>query len=314
VSLGVFVVRRVLWTVPLLLFVMLATYALMRGSGGDPFRPPEGWVAVTLSGPLQRQLSDFYHLSDPWLVEYAVYVKNVFTFNFGPSLVIRDLDVSDVIRQSFPVTLELVLLATAWAVPLGIGLGLLAGTRRNSVTDLITTSTATVIFVVPVFFFAFVFSKYLVREWELFPLGWDGFNSKILPSFTLALAPAGYIARLIRGAVVETLQEDYVRTARAKGLRWRRIMWGHVLRNSLVPFLSAAAPMLALLVTGAFFVEQFFAIPGLSSFFVQGAATRDYPLLMGLTVALAIVVLAANLASDILLALVDPRMREEMRI
>ena len=311
-SLAIFIVRRVLTTVPLLLMVMLATFALMRGIGGSPFRPPEGYVVIP--GPLQRTLSHFYHLDDPWFVQYAIYVENVFTFNFGPSMVFRSLDVSDVIRQSFPVTIELVLLATAWAVPLGIGLGVLAGTRRNSVADLLATSTATVIFVVPVFFVAFVFSKYLVSEWQVFPSGWESWQAKILPSFALALAPAGYIARLIRGAVVETLQEDYVRTARAKGLRQRRIIFVHVLRNSVVPFLSAAVPMLALLITGAFFVEDFFAIPGVSSFFVQAAETRDYPLLMGLTVALAIVVLAANLVSDILLALADPRVREAMRV
>jgi ABC-type dipeptide/oligopeptide/nickel transport system permease component len=311
-SLAAFILRRVLTTIPLLLVVMLATFALMRGIGGSPFRPPEGYVSVP--GPLQLILSRFYHLDDPWFVQYAIYVKNVFTFNFGPSMVERNLDVSDAISQSFPVTLELVALATVWAVPLGIGLGVLAGTRRNSLVDFLATSTATVIFVVPVFFVAYASSEYLVHEWQLFPSGWAGGKAKIVPSFALALAPAGYIARLIRGAVVETLQEDYVRTARAKGLRRRRIIVVHVLRNSLAPFLSAAMPMLALLITGAFFVEDFFAIPGVSSFFVQGAVTRDYPLLMGLTVALAIVVLAANLVSDVLLALVDPRLREEMRL
>ena len=307
-SLAVFIVRRVLWTIPLTLLVLLATYALMRGSGGTPFRPPEGYVVVP--GPLQRKLSDFYHLDDPWFVEYAVYVKNVFTFDFGPSMVYRSLDVTDVVSRSFPVTLELVLLATAWAVPLGIGLGVLAAMRPNSLTDFLATSTATILLVVPVFFVAFVLSTYLVFEWRLFPPGWDGWRAKVLPSLALALAPTGYIARLIRAAVVETLQEDYVRTARAKGLGPWRIVLVHVLRNSLVPFLSAAVPMLALLVTGAFFVEELFRIPGASGFFVEAALTRDYPVLMGLTVALAMVVLVANLISDVLLAIVDPRIRE----
>jgi ABC-type dipeptide/oligopeptide/nickel transport system permease component len=308
VSLAAFIVRRVLWTIPLLLLVMLATFALMRGSGGDPFRPPPGFSGVP--GPLQRELTDFYHLDEPWFVEYAIYVKHVFAFDFGPSLVQRNLNVTEVIRQSFPVTLELVLLATALAVPLGAGLGVLAATRRNTAIDFLGASAATLLLVVPVFFVSYVCSRYLVLEWHLFPVGWAGWDTKVLPALSLALAPIGYIARLIRAAVVDTLQEDFVRTARAKGLRHRRIIWTHVVRNSLVPVLSAAVPMLALLITGAFFVESSFGIPGASKAFVDAALSRDYPLIMGMTSALAVVVLAANLLADILLALVDPRMRE----
>lgn len=310
-SLGIFILRRLLWTLLLIPLVMLATYALMRGSGGSPFRPPEGYFVVP--EPYQRFLIEFYHLEEPWFVEYANYVKNVFMFEFGPSMIFRSLDVTDVIRQSFPITVELVLLAIAWAVPIGVTLGLLAAVRRNSALDLLATSTASVLLVVPVFFVAFVLSEYFVFEWHLVSAGWETWEAKILPSFALSLAPIGYIARLVRAAAVETLEEDYVRTARAKGLRPWRVVWVHVLRNSLVPFLSAAVPMLALLVTGAFFVEQFFRIPGAASAFIEAALTRDYPMIMGLTVALAVVVLVANLLSDVLLALVDPRVREGIR-
>ena len=306
-----FIFRRLLTTIPVLLLVMAGTYALLRGWGGNPFRPPDGYIPVP--GPLQRQLRDFYHLDDPWFVEYAEYVKNVFTFNFGPSMVFRSLDVTDVITQSFPVTLKLVLLSVAWAVPLGVGLGILAALRRNTVIDFITTSVASVLLVVPVFFTAFVFSKYLVADWHLFPAGWDSWKARILPSFTLALGPIGYIARLIRAAIVETLQEDYVVTAKAKGLRQRRIVGVHVLRNSLAPFLSAAVPMLALVITGTLFVEQFFGIPGVASYFLDAVNTADYPVIMGVTVAIEIVVIAASLISDILLVLADPRIREEGR-
>ena len=152
-SLITFIVRRLVSTVIVLLLVMLGTFALIRGWGGNPFRPPDGYIPVP--GPLQRELGHFYHLDDPWFVEYAVYVKHVFTFDFGPSMVFRSLDVTDVITQSFPVTLELVLLAAAWAIPLGVGLGVVAALRRNTVTDFVTTSVASVFLVVPVFFAAF---------------------------------------------------------------------------------------------------------------------------------------------------------------
>src|SRR5918999_477121 len=234
-SIGALILRRVLWTIPLIVFVTLATFALLRGAGGDPFQPPEGFAGVPEA--YEQVLRDFYHLDEPWLVEYAYYLKNIATLEFGPSLVQRDLMVGDVIRNSFPVTLELVALAAAWAIPIGIAVGLYAATHRNR------------------------------------PL-------------------------------------DYVLTAAAKGLRRSRILWVHVLRNSLTPFLSAAVPMLALLVTGAFFVEDAFRIPGASSFFAAAARSRDYPLLMGLTVSLAVVILAANALADVLLALLDPRLRE----
>lgn len=304
----VFALRRVLTAIPVLLLVMLGTFALIRGWGPNPFVPPEGYNAVP--GPLQRKLAAFYHLHDPWLVEFGVYVKNVFTFHFGPSMVFRSLDVTDVITHGFPVTLTLVLLAAAWAVPIGIALGVLGALRRTTLTDVVTTSVASVVLVVPVFFTAFLFAKYLVADWHLFPSGWDTWRARILPSFTLALGPIGYIARLIRAAVVETLEEDYVVVARAKGLRERRVVVVHVLRNSLAPFLSAAVPMLALLIAGTLFVERFFGIPGMASYFLDGVKTGDYPVLLGVTVVTEVVVLAASLVSDLLLALADPRLRD----
>jgi ABC-type dipeptide/oligopeptide/nickel transport system permease component len=307
-SIGALILRRVLWTIPLIVFVTLATFALLRGAGGDPFQPPEGFAGVPEA--YEQVLRDFYHLDQPWLVEYAYYLKNIATLEFGPSLVQRDLMVGDVIRNSFPVTLELVALAAAWAIPIGIAVGLYSATHRNRPLDYLLTATATTFLVVPVFFVAYVASYYLVREWQVLPFGWDDRGTRAVASLVLALAPIGYIARLVRGAVVESLQEDYVRTAAAKGLRRGRILWVHVLRNSLTPFLSAAVPMLALLVTGAFFVEDAFRIPGASSFFAAAARSRDYPLLMGLTVSLAVVILAANALADVLLALLDPRLRE----
>jgi ABC-type dipeptide/oligopeptide/nickel transport system permease component len=310
-SLTAFIIRRLLWTVPVLLCVMLATFALLRGAGGSPFRPPPGYSGVP--APLQRELSDFYHLDDPWFVEFGMYVKNVATLNFGPSMVVRGEDVTDVIKRQFPITLQLVGLAALVSLPLGVGLGVLAARRANSWVDMAVTSASSLLLVVPVFFLSYVLSRYLVLEWHLFPLGWDTSRSKVLPTLTLALAPTGYIARLIRVAVVETLQEDYVRTAHAKGLLEHRIIWVHVLRNSLVPFLSSAVSMLALLVTGSFFVERSFRVPGASSAFLDAAFTRDYPLLMGLTVVLAVIVLLANLVADVLLAIVDPRVRDAMR-
>jgi ABC-type dipeptide/oligopeptide/nickel transport system permease component len=309
VSLAAFVLRRVVWAVPVLLLVMLFTFLLMRGAGGTPFEPPEG--VPGLPAPLQREMTDFYNLDEPWYVEFATYVRNVFTLQFGPSLVNRYHSVDDAVEQGFPVTGKLILLAAAWAIPVGILLGLFAAVRRSSFLDHLATSAASVLLVVPVFFVTYVLSRYLVYEWDVFPLDWESWQGKVLPVFALGLAPAGYAARLTRSAAVETLQSDYVRTARAKGLRRTRVIGAHVLRNSAVPLLSATPPMLALLVTGAFFVETAFAVPGVSAEFVQAARAKDYPMILGLTVALTVLVLVVNLIADVLMAIIDPRMREQ---
>ena len=301
-----FVLRRLLLAIPLLLGIMLATFALMRGAGGSPFRLESGGVPQSL----QIQLSNYYNLDEPWIVEFATYVRNVATLDFGPSLTDRYVTVDTVVEEQFPVTLQLAALAAAWAVPLGILLGLVAGLRRGSAVDLGATTLATVLLVVPVFLFSEAASTYLVDEWGVFPSGWDSGAAKVLPSLVLALAPAGYIARLIRAAVVEKLEQDFVRTARSKGLRPTRIVTAHVLRNSLVPFLGAAVPVLALLVTGSFFVEAAFDVPGAAPTFATAAKTRDYPMVLGLTVVLAAVVIAANLLADVAAAFLDPRVRE----
>ncbi len=307
-SLLAFALRRLLWTVPLLLLVMLATYALMRGMGGDPFVLPEGSAGLPL--PLERELREYYHLDDPWFVEFGHYVANAAQFDFGPSLNRRGVSVDAVVEQSLPVTGLLVLLAALVSVPAGFVLGLLGALKRSTPVDAAATAFSTVLLVLPVFFVAWVLSRYPALQWHWLPLGWDSWEARIMPVLTVALAPTGYIARLVRASVVETLGEDFVRTARAKGLRRDRIVLVHVVRNSLVPVLSAVVPMLALLITGAFFVEEYFGVPGASHAFLDAARVRDFPMVMGLTVVLATIIFALNLLTDVAIAALDPRVRE----
>jgi ABC-type dipeptide/oligopeptide/nickel transport system permease component len=238
------------------------------------------------------------------------YLSNVAQFEFGPSLNRRGLTVDSVVEQSLPVTGLLVFLAALVAVPAGLALGLFGALRRGKAADGAATAVATTLLVVPIFFVAWVLSRYPALEWHWVPLGWDSWDSRLLPVLTLALAPTGYIARLVRASVVEQLDSDYVRTARAKGLRRDRVVYVHVLRNSLVPVLSAAVPMTGLLITGAFFVEQYFGIPGASQAFIDAARVRDFPMVMGLTVALAAVIFALNFLADIAIAILDPRVLE----
>src|SRR3954451_940463 len=278
----------------------------MRGIGGSPFRLEFGGVPL----PLELRLADQYNLDEPWYVELATYARNILTLDFGPSLVDRNLTVDAVIEQRLPVSGQLALYAMLWALPLGTALGVLGAVRRGTGVDALTTTAATLLTVVPVFLFADLFAHYLVEDWHLVPPGWESGRTKLVASFVLALAPVGFVARLVRAGMVETLGEDYVRTARAKGLTRERVLIAHVLRNSLTPVLAAAVPVLVLLVTGTFFVEAAFGIPGVADQFLRSAKTRDYPMVMGLTTVLAAVVLTVNLLADLTAAALDPRILE----
>ena len=245
-------------------------------------------------------------------MQYLNYVKGVATFDLGPSLVLRNRDVNDIVAAHFPNSLELGAFAFLFAVAFGVPLGALAALRHNSVVDYGAMFFSNVGFAVPSFMVATLLIYFLALEWNLgFPTsGWNTWESKVLPSIALGLGPMAYFARLVRGTMLETLQQDYVRTARAKGLRWRRVVAVHVLRNSLIPVVTAAGPLLGFLITGSFVIEQIFAIPGIGRYYVTAVTGRDYSVVMGLTVLLAIIVIVANMVVDILYAILDPRTRD----
>ena len=305
-----FVIRRLFWTVPVILLVILLTFLMMRQIEGNPFRKTERAVPVSV----QRNLEAKFNLDDPWYVQYAYYVKGVFTFDLGPSLVLRNRDVNDIVREHFPRSIELGLLALGFAIVFGVPLGILSALKANTVFDYAAMFVSNVGFAVPSFLVATLFIYFFALEWrEIFQLptsGWTTWRHKVLPSIALGLAPMAYFARLVRGTMLETLQQDYIRTARAKGLRWRRVVVVHTLRNSLIPAVTAAGPLLGFLITGSFIIEYIFAIPGIGKYYVDAVEARDYSVVMGLTVLLSIIVILANLVVDILYGFLDPRTRE----
>ena len=305
-----FVVRRLFWTIPVILLVILLTFVLMRQIAGNPFRTSERAIPEAIQANLERK----YGLNDPWYVQYLKYVQGVATFDLGPSLVLRNRDVNDIVATHFPKSIELGGLAFAFAVAFGIPLGLLAGLRANSFRDYATMFFSNVGFAVPSFLVATLLIYFFSVKWgDTFALptsGWTTWESKILPSIALGLGPMAYFARLVRGTVLETLQQDYIRTARAKGLRYRRVVLVHVLRNSLIPAVTAAGPLLGFLITGSFVIEQIFAIPGIGRYYVTAVSARDYSVVMGLTVLLAVIVILANMVVDILYGILDPRTRD----
>src|SRR5687767_12204440 len=303
-----FVIRRLFWTIPVILLVILITFAMMRQISGNPFRTSERAIHPSIQANLEKK----YGLNDPWYVQYANYVKGVATFDLGPSLVLRNRDVNDIVREHFPRSLELGGLAFLFAFVFGIAVGTISALKANTIFDYGAMFISNVGYAVPSFLVATLLIYFFALQWDLgFPTsGWTTPESKILPVIALGLGPMAAFARLVRGTMLETLQQDYIRTAKAKGLRWRRVVGLHVLRNSLIPVITAAGPTLGFLITGSFVIEQIFAIPGIGRYYVTAVTARDYSVVMGLTVLLSIIVILANMVVDILYGILDPRTRD----
>jgi oligopeptide transport system permease protein len=312
-----FIVRRIVWTIPVVLLVILMTFTMMRQIKGNPFQVTERAVPESI----QRNLERKFHLDHPWYVQYAYYVEGVFKLDLGPSLVQRDQDVNDVIKDHFPVSLKLGLLAMLWAVLVGIPLGVLSALKQNTIVDYATMAIVNAGYSVPNFLISTLLIYFFAVKWRHFTHlptnGWQGsfwsisgWRSWVLPAAALGHAPMTYFARIVRGSMLETLQQDYIRTAKAKGLRWRRVVGLHVLRNSLIPAVTAAAPLLGYLIAGSFIVEFIFGIPGIGRYFVISVTGRDYSVTMGITVLLSLIIIVANLVVDILYGFLDPRTRD----
>ena len=313
-----FVVRRIVWTVPVIMLVVFFTFVMMRQIKGNPFQVTERAVPESI----QRNLDRKFHLDKPWYTQYFYYVKGVVTFDLGPSLVQRNQTVNDIVKDHFPVSLKLGLLAMFWAVLVGVPLGLLSALKQNSVTDYFTMAFVNSGSAIPNFLVCTLLIYFFAVKWRgVFHLptnGWEGdhlwsihgWKSWILPAIALGHAPMTIFARIVRGSVLETIQQDYIRTAKAKGLRWRRVVGLHVLRNSLIPVVTAAGPLLGFLITGSFIVEFIFGIPGIGRYFVISVQGRDYSVTMGITVMLSAIIIVANAVVDVLYGFLDPRTRD----
>ena len=214
-----FILRRVLWTIPVLLLVILMTFMLMRNIEGNPFRKSERAVNEATQRNLERQ----FNLDKPAWMQYVLYTKGVFTLDLGPSLVVRGRTVNDIVREHLPRSAELGVLAILFAVVVGVPLGILAALRQNSVADYSAMFFSNIGHAVPNFLVATLLIYFFALKWgDTFGLptnGWTTWKHKVLPSISLGLLPMAYFARLVRGTMLETMQSDYVRTSRAKGLR-----------------------------------------------------------------------------------------------
>jgi oligopeptide transport system permease protein len=305
ISVAGFILHRVLWTIPVLLVVILFTFLLVHALATGPY-------AAQNQPPAYRAK---YHLDEPWYVQYADYVKGVFTFDFGPSRN-RGRTVNDIIEQQYPNSLLLGLLAFAWACAIGVPAGVYAALHPGSTRDNVLMAFSAIGYALPNFFVATLLIYYVAVKLGWVPTSgwpdqhWHVDRRVILPSLTLSLVPMAWFARLTRGAMLETLSQDYVLAARGKGLPHRQVVLRHVFRNALFPLVTVAGPMLAVLITGTFVVEWIFSIPGLGRYFITAAFGRDYFLLLGITVVLSVTIVIVNLLVDLAYFLLDPRTRD----
>ena len=300
-----YVVRRLLWLIPVLFVVAAITFTFMHMVPGGPWDR-----AKRLPPQAQANVEQKYGLDKPLWRQFSDYMINLAQGDLGVSYQQLNRPVRSIIWDGAKTSGTLGLIALAVAIFAGIGLGLLAALRQNTVLDYLSVTFATFGASVPAFVMGMLllilFSAYL--HW-LPTGGWGTWRQAIMPVTALSVLPTAYIARVTRAAMLEVLQQDYIRTARSKGLRENVVVLRHLVRNGLIPVLTVLGPVAAALVTGSFIIEYLFDIPGIGRYFVTSISARDYGMIMGTTLFYTTVVVVANLIVDILYAVVDPRIR-----
>lgn len=302
-----YIFKRIVLALATIWLVITVTFFISRAVPGGPFL---GEKAITEAA--QAQLEAKYGLDKPVMEQYVTYLSDIVTeFGFGPSLKQRGRDVVDIISDGLKVSVKLGVTAAVGALILGVIFGSIAALRRNKLVDKIIMVVTTAFVSMP----SFIMGSLLLVVFSSI-LGWLPANGTtaeglILPIITLSLYPMAYITRLTRSSMLDVLGQDYIRTARAKGVSGWRIIFGHALKNSLIPVITYFGPMLAYIVTGSLVVERIFAVPGIGRSFVSSITDRDYPMIMGTTIVLATLIVVMNLVSDLLYKVVDPRINLE---
>jgi len=305
-----FVVTRLLQAIPVLLVVITLTFFLVRFAPGGPFDQEKVVIPE-----VKRALEAQYRLDQPLLAQYGAYLGDLVQGDFGPSFKYPGRSVNELIAAGFPATAELGVYGLLVAVFIGMAAGLMAALKPNTWRDYVPMSLAMIGICMPTLLLGPLLVLVFGIQLEWLPVsGWgDVPGDKILPSLTLGAGYAAYVARLSRGGMLEVLSQDYIRTARAKGLPERVVIFKHALRGGIIPVVSFLGPAFAGLLAGSFVVETVFQVPGLGRFFVQAAFNRDYTMILGTTTFLAVLIIVFNLLSDVLAAWLNPRVRSALR-
>ena len=302
-----YIIKRIALAVLTVWVVITVTFFVMRAVPGGPFMGEKA-----ISEAAQAALEAKYGYDKPLMEQYVTYLKDVvFHLDFGPSVKLRGRMVIDVIADGMRTSVKLGLIAAGIALVFGIVLGAVAALRRNKLIDKVIMVITTAFVSMPSFIMGTLLLLLFAMHWPIFPANGSTAEGLVLPIITLSLYPMAYITRLTRSSMLDVLGQDYIRTAKAKGVSGGKIIFGHALKNSLIPVITYFGPMLAYIVTGSLVVEQIFAVPGIGCNFVSSITNRDYPLIMGTTIVLATLIVIMNLVSDILYKVVDPRITLE---
>lgn len=302
-----YILKRILLALLTVWVVITVTFFVMRAVPGGPFLSEKA-----VSEAAQKALEAKYGLDKPLMEQYLTYLKDIVTkFDFGPSIKLRGRQVIDVIMDGMKTSVKLGLIAAVIALFSGIVLGSVAALRRNKLIDKIIMVITTAFVSMPSFIMGTLLLLIFAVKLGVVPANGETAKGLVMPIITLSLYPMAYITRLTRSSMLDVLGQDYIRTAKAKGVAPMKIIFGHALKNSLIPVITYFGPMLAYIVTGSLVVEQIFAVPGIGRAFVSSITGRDYPLIMGTTIVLAVLIVCLNLVSDILYTVVDPRINLE---
>lgn len=294
-----------MWAVITLWATITITFIIMHSIPGDPFAK-EG----TMPEAVYENLRSYYNLDEPKYVQYFLYLKQLLVFDFGPSLKSQTITVNDYIENGVPISFHLGAQSMLIAIFFGLILGVVAALNRNRWPDYMSMVIAIIGISVPSFILSTLFINFLAVEWEIFPVAtWATWKHTILPSMALAMMPLAFIARLMRTSMIEVMNQDYILTAKAKGLKKSVVVIRHAIRNALLPVVSVLGILTANLVTGSFIVESIFGIPGMGEMFVKGIFNRDYPVILGSTIFYSAVLIFFIFLVDIAYTFIDPRIK-----
>ena len=304
-----YTIERLIWLVPTLLAMALVTFLVMHATPGSPL-DPNAPNANSLPPALQKNLAEKYGLDQPLYLQFLTFVKNAVTLDFGFSYAFKSRTVSEILANTFPVSLQLGTYAFIFAVVTGIFLGVVAATHQNSFLDNFCVVVATLGISLPNFVISILMIVLFAITLQWLPAtGWSTPRHWILPTLALGLGPMAVIARYTRSSVLEVIRSDYARTARAKGLNQRVVITRHILKNALIPVVTILGPIFAAIGTGSFFVESIFAVPGMGKFFVTSMTSRDYNMIMAVILLYGVFLGIMNLVVDLLYGIFDPRIR-----
>ncbi len=304
-----YILRRLVFAVPTIFVIILLTFVLMHMAPGGPFDDLQDIDPAVLAN-----LRAAYHLDDTVWQQFWTYLSGLLQGDMGPSLIYRELTVNQIIATGLPVSVTIGLSAMAIGLSVGLLCGIVAALRQNSLLDYAVMAAAMTGVAVPTFVTAPLLILVFGLTLAWLPIsGWNGgqIQHLILPVTALAIPKVAAIARITRGAMLEAINMDYVRTARAKGMRERKVITRHVMRPVLIPVVSYLGPAIATVMTGSVIIENIFGLPGLGRAFVESAINRDYPVVMGIVIVYAIFIVLLNLFADILYGFLDPRIRQK---